>query len=86
MASCAGATCRAELAAGCPRALLHAGHLRQVGTPFSEEYLQSCLLANVHIVRQLVRLFEARFDPEAESGGEDVAQALVHQIRGALTR
>jgi glutamate dehydrogenase len=62
----------------------YAKYLRQVGTPFSEEYLQSCLLANVHIVRQLVRLFEARFDPEAESGGEDVAQALVHQIRGAL--
>ena len=31
-----------------------------------------------------MRLFEARFDPEAESGGEDVAQALVHQIAGAL--
>ena len=62
----------------------YAKYLRQVGTPFSEEYLQSCLLANVHIVRLLVRLFEARFDPEAESGREDVAQGLVQQIRGAL--
>jgi glutamate dehydrogenase len=62
----------------------YAKYLRQVGTPFSEEYLQSCLLANVHIVRLLVRLFEVRFDPQAESGREDVAQALIHQIRGAL--
>src|SRR5215218_514737 len=62
----------------------YAKYLRQVGIPFSEEYLQSCLLANVDIVRLLLRLFEARFDPEAESGGEDVAQALVHQIRRAL--
>jgi glutamate dehydrogenase len=62
----------------------YAKYLRQVGTPFSEEYLQSCLLANVEIVRLLVRLFEAWFDPEAESAGEDVASALVHQIRGAL--
>jgi glutamate dehydrogenase len=62
----------------------YAKYLRQVGIPFSEEYLQSCLLANVDIVRLLLRLFEARFDPEAESGGKDVGQALVHQIRRAL--
>ena len=62
----------------------YAKYLRQVGTPFSEEYLQSCLLANVRIVRLLVRLFEVRFDPEGESGRVDAAQALVQQIRGAL--
>jgi glutamate dehydrogenase len=62
----------------------YAKYLRQVGTPFSEEYLQSCLLANVHIVRLLVRLFEVRFDPEGESDRLDVAQALVQRIRGAL--
>jgi glutamate dehydrogenase len=62
----------------------YAKYLRQVGTPFSKEYLQSCLLANVHIVRLLVRLFEARFDPKSESGRVDVAPALVQQIRGAL--
>jgi len=62
----------------------YAKYLRQVGTPFSEEYLQSCLLANVHIVRLLVRLFEVRFDPEAESGRADVAPGLIQQIRGAL--
>jgi glutamate dehydrogenase len=59
-------------------------YLRQVGTPFSEEYLQSCLLANVRIVRLLVRLFEVRFHPEGKSDRVDVAQALVQQIREAL--
>ena len=62
----------------------YAKYLRQVGTPFSEDYLQSCLLANVRIVRLLVRLFEVRFDPEGESGRVDAAQALVEQIREAL--
>jgi glutamate dehydrogenase len=62
----------------------YARYLRQVGTPFSEEYLQSCLLVNVHIVRLLVRLFEVRFDPEGESGAVEVAEALVQQIRRAL--
>ena len=65
----------------------YAKYLRQVGTPFSEEYLQSCLLANVHIVRLLVRLFEARFDPEAESGGEQVAQGSASSVlAGSWTR
>jgi glutamate dehydrogenase len=62
----------------------YAKYLRQVGTPFSEEYLQSCLLANVRIVRLLVRLFEIRFDPDGESDRVDMAQAVVQQIRGAL--
>jgi glutamate dehydrogenase len=62
----------------------YAKYLRQVGTPFSEEYLQTCLLANVHIVRLLVRLFEIRFDPERESGREDISQVLAEQIRAAL--
>jgi glutamate dehydrogenase len=62
----------------------YAKYLRQVGTPFSEEYLQSSLLANVHIVQLLVRLFEVWFDPEGVSDRVDAAQALVQQIRGAL--
>jgi glutamate dehydrogenase len=62
----------------------YAKYLRQVGTPFSEEYLQSCLLANAHIVRLLVRLFEVRFDPGEESGRNDMAQGLVQQIQSAL--
>ncbi len=62
----------------------YAKYLRQIGTPFSEEYLQSSLLANVHIVRLLVRLFEVRFDPQGETGRLDAAEALVQQIRGKL--
>ena len=53
------------------------------GTPFSEEYLQSPA-GKCHIVRLLVRLFEVRFDPEAESGRDDMAQGLVQQIQSAL--
>ena len=58
----------------------YAKYLRQVGIPFSEEYLQSCCWQML-IVRLLVRLFEVRFDP-GESGREDVG--LVQQIQSAL--
>jgi glutamate dehydrogenase len=62
----------------------YAKYLRQVGTPFSEEYLELCLLANAHIVGLLVRLFEIRFDPEGDSGRDDIAQGLIQQVRAAL--
>ncbi|MGH3423601.1 MAG: NAD-glutamate dehydrogenase domain-containing protein, partial [Nocardioidaceae bacterium] len=41
----------------------YAKYLRQAGTPFSQDYIESCLLENVPIVKQLLALFEARFVP-----------------------
>ena len=48
-------------------------YLRQGGTPFSQSYIEDAMLANVGIVRLLVELFEARFDPGR--GGEIPAEA-----------
>ena len=42
----------------------YAKYLRQVGTTFSKDYIERALRANVEIARLLVRLFEARFDPD----------------------
>ena len=43
-------------------------YLRQTGMTFSQEYIESCLAANVEIARGLVELFGTRFDPELFTG------------------
>ena len=48
-----------------------AKYLRQTGSTFSQDYVESALVANTGIARSLVELFEARFDPDAFAG--DVA-------------
>ncbi|MFP5346081.1 MAG: NAD-glutamate dehydrogenase, partial [Actinomycetes bacterium] len=65
----------------------YAKYLRQTGSAFSQDYIERTLLGNVGLVRLLVRLFEARFDPDRgvdpEARGE-VVSALVEEIRGGL--
>ncbi len=69
-------------------------YLRQAGLTFSQDYVESCLLANVRLTRMLVQLFEARFDPDHYLGragdGSDVTarsetcNALVEGVRSEL--
>ena len=40
-------------------------YLLQTGMPFSQAYMERALAANAGIARDLVRLFETRFDPAA---------------------
>ncbi len=66
----------------------YAKYLRQVGTTFSQEYIERCLRLNVDIARLLVRLFEARFDPDVTAGaGEgrrELTDVLLEEIHSAL--
>src|SRR5262249_4743924 len=41
----------------------YAKYMQQIGTPFSQAYVEQTLIANPAIARGLVRLFQARFDP-----------------------
>ncbi len=41
----------------------YAKYIRQGGTPFALDYIETALRSNVDITRLLVALFEARFDP-----------------------
>jgi glutamate dehydrogenase len=65
-------------------------YLRQAGLTFSQVYVEQCLLANVRVARLLVRLFEARFDPDRCDGAAhseartETCEALVEEIDGAL--
>jgi glutamate dehydrogenase len=69
-------------------------YLLQTGVPFSQAYMERTLSANSGITRNLIRLFEARFDPgaAAKSGNGptkaaakgSAAESLVTQIRSGL--
>ncbi|HET9655928.1 MAG TPA: NAD-glutamate dehydrogenase [Kineosporiaceae bacterium] len=63
----------------------YAKYLRQTRSTFSQDYIEQCLSANVAIVRLLVRLFEARLDPDLPAEGrQEVSDALVAEIGAGL--
>ncbi|XGX77838.1 NAD-specific glutamate dehydrogenase [Terrabacter sp. BE26] len=61
-----------------------AKYLRQTGSTFSQDYVESALVANTGIARSLVELFEARFDPDAfpdtEAGHDKRASREKHLV------
>ncbi len=62
----------------------YAKYLRQAGTMFSAGYIAQVLRSNPVIARQLIRLFESRFDPDRQAGGQERSEALVEEITGSL--
>ncbi len=64
-------------------------YLLQTGVPFSQAYMERTLAANASIARNLVRLFERRFNPDAvrvARGVQRDAEKLVAQIRVDLDK
>ncbi|WP_295697702.1 NAD-glutamate dehydrogenase [Lapillicoccus sp.] len=66
-----------------------AKYLRQTQSTFSQPYIEAALVTNAAIARQLVALFETRFDPRryaASAGGERAAaeELVVSAIHAAL--
>ena len=62
----------------------YAKYLQQAGTTFSSGYIARVLRSNPVIARQLVRLFESRFDPDRLPGQAERSEALFEEIGGAL--
>jgi len=62
----------------------YARYLRQAGTTFSQTYIAAVLRHNPVIARQLIRLFESRFDPDRHSGEAERGEALVEELTGEL--
>jgi glutamate dehydrogenase len=66
----------------------YAKYLRQAGTTFGQEYLESVVTANVAIARMLVRLFEAKFSLDLGAADAptrvEVMAALDADITAAL--
>ncbi|HYB32799.1 MAG TPA: NAD-glutamate dehydrogenase [Steroidobacteraceae bacterium] len=62
-------------------------YLLQTGVPFSQAYMERALSANGAIARNLVRLFETRFDPgtgRAARSKERSGEPIAAQIRSGL--
>jgi glutamate dehydrogenase len=62
----------------------YAKYLRQTGTTFSQDYVEQVLRTNPTVTRQLVRLFESRFDPSHQGGERERSEAIAEEIRGEL--
>jgi glutamate dehydrogenase len=62
----------------------YAKYLRQGGSRFSQDYVESALVANATVARLLVELFEVRLDPAESSDREATANRLVERIESAL--
>jgi glutamate dehydrogenase len=67
----------------------YAKYLRQIGSQFSQGYMEQTLVDNPTIARALVELFEARFDPDrrtdpADGGETDPVAVIEGQIVAAL--
>ncbi len=62
----------------------YAKYLRQAGTTFSQNYIAGVLRSNPVITRQLIRLFESRFDPDRQDGAAERSEALLEEIGGEL--
>ena len=61
----------------------YAKYLRQVGTPFSQGYIEQTLVDYPLIARGIVELFELRFDP-ARHAGDGERDAAREAVLGAL--
>ena len=59
-------------------------YLRQVGSAFSQAYMERTLAANPHIARLLVELFHARFDPARQPDPADEASVLTKRLEAAI--
>jgi glutamate dehydrogenase len=59
-------------------------YLRQTGTTFSPDYVESAVAAHPGVAAQLVELFHARFTPDGENGRDERAEGLVAKLEAAL--
>jgi glutamate dehydrogenase len=59
-------------------------YMRQIGSPFSQRFLEDVVIGNVEITRLLVQLFETRFAPDGAADREERAAAIVAEIESAL--
>jgi len=65
----------------------YARYARQLGNPYGVKYMADTLLAHPAVVRALLGLFTARFDPalQGRPGAEDDALAVAQELIDAVT-
>ncbi len=63
----------------------YAHYLRQIGTPYTERYVEQVLSAHPTITADLAALFAVQFDPDLFTGDPDVRSAEASRIAQAVT-
>ena len=59
-------------------------YILQIGTPFSQAYIEQTLVGSPAIARDLAGLFRARFDPAGEAGRDERVAMLEQRIGDGL--
>ncbi|WP_284742177.1 NAD-glutamate dehydrogenase [Amycolatopsis sp. RTGN1] len=60
-------------------------YLRQAGSAFSQDYIQNTLLNHTQVATKLLRLFEARFDPQlGDADREAATEALASELSAMI--
>ncbi|KTD08154.1 NAD-glutamate dehydrogenase [Legionella jamestowniensis] len=62
----------------------YARYFKQIGSTFSQEYIESALNNNALIAKKLVELFETRFNPSLEGNREEECTRITNEIFVAL--
>ncbi len=62
----------------------YAKYLRQIGTPYTQRYLESVLVAHSGIAAQLAELFDVRFDPARHVGDDAARGEESDRLAGAI--
>lgn len=62
----------------------YAKYLRQVGSTFSDAYIERAVTGNAGLARKLVELFLARFDPSLDAAREARTEMLEKEIEAGL--
>lgn len=58
----------------------HAKYLRQVGSPYSQDYVEDVLLTHSGVAAALVRAFELRFDPAGSDARDGRVDAALDEV------
>ncbi len=62
----------------------YAKYLRQAGTPYSQDYMETAFSTHPQIAATLVELFEARFDPQLTGDRQERVDELIAAVESQL--
>lgn len=64
----------------------YAKYMKQIGFTFNQSYIEDTMVANFEIAKDLIALFETRFDPKFKGSRQPLIDKLTQQILNALDK
>ncbi|GAB3660706.1 NAD-glutamate dehydrogenase [Actinocorallia lasiicapitis] len=62
----------------------YARYMRQIGTTFTQRYIEEVMVRNAPIARLLVQLWESRLNPNLRTGAQERTAAIEEELAGRL--